>query len=61
LGDAGLHGRVNLLAGTAVTQLLKIVSPLGVDALRISEELFVERFNVGSIAARERRRGQQLA
>ncbi len=61
LDDAGLHGRMDLLARAAVAQFLEVLTPLRVDALGVGEELFVQGFNVGSVAARERRRGQQLA
>ena len=35
LDDAGLHGGMDLLAGTAVAQLLEVFAPLGVHALRV--------------------------
>src|SRR6185503_20846090 len=61
LHDGGLHRGMNLLTGVAVAQFLEVLAPPGIDALRVGEELFVESFNVGSVAAREWRRGQQLA
>ena len=49
------------VARFAVLQLLKVVAPLRIDALRIGEELLVQGFDVRSVAARQRRRSQQLA
>src|SRR5687767_13896539 len=51
---------MDLLARAAVAQLLEVLAPLRVDALGVGEELFVQGLNVGSVAARERGRGQQL-
>ena len=42
-------------------QLLKVVAPLGVDTLRVGEELLIKSFDVRSVAARQRRGSQQLA
>ena len=61
LDDARLDGGMNLLSRAAITQLAEELAPVGVNALRIGQELFVQCFDVGSVTAREWRRCQQLA
>ncbi len=58
---AGLDGRMNLFTRAAVLQLLKVLAPFRIDALGIGQKLFVQGFDIRSVTARERRRGQQLA
>ena len=61
LDDSRLYRGVNLFTRAAVFELQEVFAPLSIDALRIGQKLLIESFDIGSVTARERRRGQQLA
>src|SRR5688572_28433795 len=61
LDDCRLNRRVDLFTGAAVFELQAVFPPISIDTLRIDQKLLIESFDIGSVTARERRRGQQLA